>query len=308
MTYNANGGTNPPSTQYLLAGKSVVLSKSQPVRPGYIFKGWATSASSTTVAYKPGATYSKDSNLSLYAVWSKCNSHSYTGGICTKCNYEFPLSISAYKATFLVTNTAGAKIWSRPYSHNSTHLDTLPLGTVLTAIYKTTNEEGNVWYQLSNGNWVFSGNIELGYQLNYHANGGSGEPAPVIKTKGTQITLSTQKPTKSGYTFLGWSTSASGSVNYKAGASYTINNNATLYAVWGKNAAITTNPSNKYVKAGTTTKFSISATGNGLKYQWQCRTTSSTSWIDCEDCTTSAVNVSATTLQSEGCLRQYRIQ
>jgi uncharacterized repeat protein (TIGR02543 family) len=70
------------------------------------------------------------------------------------------------------------------------------------------------------------------YTVSYNANGGSGAPSSQTKWKDQTLTLSTTKPTRTGYTFQGWATSASGSVAYAAGASYTANASVTLYAVW----------------------------------------------------------------------------
>ena len=73
------------------------------------------------------------------------------------------------------------------------------------------------------------------YTVTYDANGGSGAPAKQTKTTGQTITLSSSKPTRSGYVFMGWATKSNGSVVYKAGASYSADANVTLYAVWTKN-------------------------------------------------------------------------
>ena len=74
------------------------------------------------------------------------------------------------------------------------------------------------------------------YKITYNANGGSGAPSAQTKTYGTNLTLSTTKPTRTGYTFLGWSTSSTAtSATYSAGGSYTANSAATLYAVWSQN-------------------------------------------------------------------------
>lgn len=70
------------------------------------------------------------------------------------------------------------------------------------------------------------------YTISYNANGGSGAPGAQTKYYGKNITLSSAKPTRSGYTFQGWATSSGGGVAYASGASYTSNSNATLYAVW----------------------------------------------------------------------------
>ena len=73
------------------------------------------------------------------------------------------------------------------------------------------------------------------YTVSYNANGGSGAPASQSKYYGKTLTLSGTKPSRTGYTFKGWATSASGSVTYTSGASYTANASATLYAVWQAN-------------------------------------------------------------------------
>lgn len=71
------------------------------------------------------------------------------------------------------------------------------------------------------------------YTINYNANGGSGAPSSQTKWKDQTLTLSSTKPTRTGYTFLGWSTSSTAtSATYSAGGSYTANSAATLYAVW----------------------------------------------------------------------------
>ena len=71
------------------------------------------------------------------------------------------------------------------------------------------------------------------YKITYNANGGSGAPSAQTKTYGTNLTLSTTKPTRTGYTFLGWSTSSTATTaTYAAGGTYTTNAAVTLYAVW----------------------------------------------------------------------------
>ena len=70
------------------------------------------------------------------------------------------------------------------------------------------------------------------YAISYNANGGSGAPGSQTKWYGKNLTLSSTKPTRTGYTFQGWATSSSGSVAYASGATYTANSSVTLYAVW----------------------------------------------------------------------------
>lgn len=74
------------------------------------------------------------------------------------------------------------------------------------------------------------------YTISFNANGGTGAPSSQVKYYGVDITLSSTTPTRQGYTFKGWGTSASAtSATYAAGATYSGNANATLYAVWAAN-------------------------------------------------------------------------
>ena len=68
------------------------------------------------------------------------------------------------------------------------------------------------------------------YTVSYNANGGSGAPGAQTKWYNETLTLSTTKPTRTGYTFAGWYTAASGGSKY--GTTYTGNAAATLYAHW----------------------------------------------------------------------------
>jgi len=105
------------------------------------------------------------------------------------------------------------------------------------------------------------------YTISYNANSGTGAPANQTKTYGTNLTLSSTKPTRANsnpgsyvvtlnanggsvsstslsaarstsYTFKNWNTAANGSgTNYNAGASYTANAAATLYAQWNSSTS-----------------------------------------------------------------------
>ena len=78
-------------------------------------------------------------------------------------------------------------------------------------------------------------NAKPSYSVKYNANGGTGAPSTQTKWYGTKLTLSSTKPTRTGYSFSGWATSASGSVSYAAGSTYSSNAAITLYAVWKAN-------------------------------------------------------------------------
>lgn len=69
VSYNANGGTGAPGNQTKTYDKALTLSSTKPTRTNYNFKGWGTSASATTVTYAPGASYTNNAGVTLYAVW-----------------------------------------------------------------------------------------------------------------------------------------------------------------------------------------------------------------------------------------------
>lgn len=74
------------------------------------------------------------------------------------------------------------------------------------------------------------------YAVSYNANGGSGAPSNQTKWYGTALTLSSTKPTRTGYSFSKWNTAANGSgTSYNSGASYTGNTALNLYAQWTAN-------------------------------------------------------------------------
>lgn len=71
VSFNANGGSNAPSSQTKWYGEELKLSSTKPTRTGYIFKGWATSSTATSATYPVGGsyTYTKNESDTLYAVW-----------------------------------------------------------------------------------------------------------------------------------------------------------------------------------------------------------------------------------------------
>lgn len=71
------------------------------------------------------------------------------------------------------------------------------------------------------------------YSISYNANGGSGAPDAQTKTYGVNLTLSSTKPTRTGYTFKTWNTKSDGSgTSYEPGATFSSNATTILYAIW----------------------------------------------------------------------------
>ena len=107
------------------------------------------------------------------------------------------------------------------------------------------------------------------YTVNYNANGGTGAPATQTKCYGENLVLSSQIPTRIGYTFLGWSNSSTATVaSYKSSATYAVDEDITLYAVWKPVAKISTQPKSVTVPKGNTASVTVKATGDGLTYTW----------------------------------------
>lgn len=135
-----------------------------------------------------------------------------------------------------------------------------------------------------NAPYKFSGSVKIPartYTITYNANGGTGAPGNQTKTHGTNLTLSSTKPTKANttatgykvtfngnggtaskadatatdtttYTFANWKDGAG--TTYNAGASYTKNQADTLTAQW------TSSTSKGSVTAATATKSNTTST------------------------------------------------
>lgn len=77
------------------------------------------------------------------------------------------------------------------------------------------------------------------YSVTYNANEGSGAPSAQTKTYGKALTISSTVPTRSGYTFKGWSTSSTATTaTYQPGATYNTDANLALYAVWEQDVVL----------------------------------------------------------------------
>ena len=74
------------------------------------------------------------------------------------------------------------------------------------------------------------------YTVTFKPNGGSGGPSSQQKVHGSTLTLTSSKPTRTGYTFYRWCTKSDGSGTcYASGGKFTTNANTTLYAKWTAN-------------------------------------------------------------------------
>lgn len=177
---------------------------------------------------------------------------------------------------------------------------TIPTKTGYNFNYWVASNDSSHWSPGANytpdpgGTITFTANWSaMTYTISYNANGGSGAPGNQTKTYGVNLTLSSTKPTRSGYNFKGWATSATGNVQYASGGTYTNNAAVTLYAVWElaywkpkitNFVAQRCNSSGTATESGTYIKFACSwETYNNVtkvRCEWKLNTASSWSGSD----------------------------
>lgn len=122
---------------------------------------------------------------------------------------------------------------SKDGSEQTTYTQNGETFTVPTGITWDSSVRINIAPQITSG----GGGSTTTYTVSYDANGGTGAPESQTKTHGVTLTLSSHRPTRNGYTFLGWSKSSTATTAaYSAGGSYTANSSVTLYAVWQKDS------------------------------------------------------------------------
>ena len=107
------------------------------------------------------------------------------------------------------------------------------------------------------------------YTISYNANGGSNAPGDQSKIENKSISLSSSKPTRTGYTFVNWNTKKDGSgTTYKAGAFYNGNANLTLYAQWRINKVYIKLDANDGSVRSSTTYGSCRTNNNLIGCSW----------------------------------------
>lgn len=68
VSYNTVGGQGAPDSQTKQQNVNITLSSVKPTKSCHRFQGWSTSPNGS-VSYQPGATYSANASVVLYAVW-----------------------------------------------------------------------------------------------------------------------------------------------------------------------------------------------------------------------------------------------
>ena len=225
MSYNANGGSGAPSSESKESGKNYTISSVRPTRSGYSFAGWAMHDSATSASYQPGDTFTGNYNATFFAVWTanqyriSYDANGGSGAPSSQIKYnDVPLTLSYGKPS-----RSGYTFKGWGLSSSSTSATYQPGSTYN---YNASRTLYAVWEKDAPP-------APTTYTVSYNANGGSGAPSSQTKTKDIALTLSSTRPTKSGYTFKGWSESSyATSASYQPGGQYTANASTVLYAVW----------------------------------------------------------------------------
>ena len=223
VSYNANNGTGAPSSQTKTQNVNLTLSNTAPTRSGYQFIGWNTSSNGTGTSYASGAIYSGNSNLTLYAQWKQIFTISYSASGATGTpSSQTKLQGNAVTLSSTVPTKSGYTFNNWNTSSDGTGTSYAPGATYSADANATLYAQ---WKQI--------------YTITYNANGGSGVPSNQTKTQGNSVTLSSTKPTRSGYKFVNWNTASNGTGTvYNSGATYSANANVTLYAQWTPNTVL----------------------------------------------------------------------
>ena len=276
LRYHANGGTGGPNDQSTI-GTTVTsvtfkVPSTEPTRTNYTFLGWSFDSTATKASYVSGdivTLSSEKPDRTLYAVWKYTPStpkydyylRYHANGGTGEPNTQSTLETTVSPVTFRVSSTEPTRTnyiflgWS--FDSTATEADYVGGDTV----YLYSEKPDRTLYAV----WKYT--PKYNYYLRYNANGGTGGPNDQsnLGTTDTSVTFKvpSTKPTRTNYTFLGWSfDSTATAASYVSGGTVTLNfekPDRTLYAVW-KISVI--KPTITYVShTDTTIKISLDRNG-----------------------------------------------
>ena len=219
VTWDGNGGT-PSKSSSSFHYNDALGTLPTATRTGYTFKGWSTSKTGTV---NVSTTTKVTANVTYYAVWT-INSYTWTfdanggtGDTTKTLNYNATLSTlpTASRASTAANNYTFAGWFDTSASSG---------GTQLTTATKVTSNK--TWY----ARWTPT---YKNYTVTWDGNGGT--PSKSSSSFHYNDALGTlPTATRTGYTFKGWSTSKTGTVNVSTTTKVTAN--VTYYAVWTINS------------------------------------------------------------------------
>lgn len=225
----------------------------------------------STSSYVSGERYSSSSSLNIPAKKHTIITYNANGGTGAPGNQD-----KWYGEQLWISGTRPSRT-----GYNFTNWSASSGGTYNPGQEYTADPTGTV---TMTANWS-----EITYTVSYNANGGSGAPGNQTKRYTANLTLSSTKPTRTGYIFKGWATSASGAVAYSSGGTYSNNSNITLYAVWEvayKKPTINNFKANRCNSAGTASDtgtyvkvtFDWTTFNNMTQIQFRYKKQTDTSW------------------------------
>ncbi|HEX2956360.1 MAG TPA: InlB B-repeat-containing protein [Chitinispirillaceae bacterium] len=226
---DSTGGT-VPAIQTKIKGIDLILASNTGnlIKARYSFKGWNTQADGNGKDYDPGAKYTSDIDIILYAKWIALPAFTitYDGNGHSKGTVPGPQSKVSDETLVLADNTGNLEKTGYTFDGWCTSADST--GKVYA---KGANYSDNANLLLY-AKWK-----PLTYTVTFNGNKNSKGtvPSSQIKNYGQPLVLAdnTGNLEKTDYIFDGWSTSADEvGINYPKGASYTDNADITLYAKW----------------------------------------------------------------------------
>ncbi len=241
VTFNANGGSVSPTSKKVTIN-STYGDLPTPTRTGYSFTGWYTAASGgSRVTASTKVTTAQDHTL--YAQWNRSN-----------CTVTFDAnggSVSTSSKTVTYGSTYGELPTPTRTGYTFTGWYTAASGgSQVTSSTTVTTASDHTLY----AHWSAKP-----ITVSFNANGGSVSTSNKTVTYGsTYGELPT--PTRTGYTFTGWYTAASGGSQVTSSTTVTVTSDHTLYAHWTKTDVTVTfdpnggsvSPSSKTVTYGST--------------------------------------------------------
>lgn len=280
ITFDATGGATT-FTKTLPAGHTLHMDQSGLTRDGHTLIAWSTDGQGAEAkTHMASQTITiPSSNTTYYALWYPTSptaltlNGDHTATISAPSEIQYYTYTPSETRTYLIYSTSTATaldpfllIYDDSTYHTQGTYQTYDddggnshhdfVGAANRNFYKEIELEAGTKYlfgvkayhnttansNLPTGSYPFR--FEAVYKVEYDANGGSGAPAKQNKYYNRGLTLSSTVPTRTGYTFLGWSTSSSATTaTYAAGGSYTANADAKLYSVWQINTSkLTVNP------------------------------------------------------------------
>ena len=251
--------SNISKSCYAISGQSCSITSPDIEKKGYTIIGWNTNKNATTSIWNINTSKSISSSATYYPILKAniytitLNNQGATSSGTKKVYYQYNTTKTINGTTcYYYTNSSLTTCLSGGYNINKPS----KTGYSFKGYYTSTNGSGTN-YVNSSGTFINNAYKTIGdktlyanwqantYTITYNANGGSGAPSSQSYTydpnNDTVFYLSSTTPSRSGYTFLGWSLSSTAtSASYSAGQRWGTHNanNYTLYAVWKKTVTV----------------------------------------------------------------------